>query len=169
MIPKTEIIIAEFYQPYLDNIKEEDIGAALKKNTRQFRKLLKAIPRKKIDYAYADGKWTIREMIQHIIDSERVFAYRALRFSRHDATPLPGFEEKQWAAHDGGASRHWEDLLEEFKAVRKATEYLYSALSDDQLRFVGEANGRPLNAFTLGFIIPGHVAHHMRILKERYL
>jgi hypothetical protein len=169
MIPKTEIITAETYQSYVNLVKEEEIGAALKKNTRQFRKLLRSIPRKKIDHAYADGKWTIREMIQHVIDAERVFAYRALRFSRQDATPLASFDENQWAAHDGGASRHWEDLLEEFKAVRKATEYLYSGLSEDQLRFVGEANGRPLNAFTLGFIIPGHVAHHMRILKERYL
>jgi hypothetical protein len=169
MIPKTEMIVADFYQSYLDNIKEEEIGAALKKNTRQFRKLLKAIPRKKIDYAYAEGKWTIREMIQHVIDAERVFAYRALRFSRQDATPLPGFDEGPWAAHSGAAGRDWNDLLEEFKAVRKGTEYLFASLSEEQLRFVGDANGRPMNAFTLGFIIPGHVAHHIRILKERYL
>ena len=169
MIPKTELIHADFYQPYLDMVKEEDIGAALKKNTRQFRKFLQKIPRKKIDHAYAEGKWTIREMMQHIIDSERVFAYRALRFSRKDPSPLAGFDEGPWAANAGGARRRWSDLLDEFRSVRKATEYLYDALSEDQLKFVGEANGRPLNAFTLGFIIPGHVAHHMRILKERYL
>jgi len=169
MIPKSELIIAEFYQPYLEQIKEEDIDAALKKNTRQFRKLLKSIPRKKIDYAYADGKWTIREMLQHIIDAERVFAYRALRFSRMDATPLASFEEAQWAVNAGAAGRRWDDLLEEFKSVRKSTEYLFASLSDDQLKFVGEASGRPQNAFTLGFIIPGHAAHHMQIIKYKYL
>jgi hypothetical protein len=169
MIPKSEIIVADFYQPYLDQIKENDFREAIKKNTRQFRKLTESIPRKKFDYAYAEGKWTIRQVVQHIIDCERVFAYRALRFSRMDPTPLPGFDEKSWALHDGGASRRWKDLLEEFKAVRTATEYLFEGLSNDQLRFTGEANGRPLNAFTLGFLVPGHVAHHLQLLEERYL
>jgi hypothetical protein len=169
MIPKSEIIPAEFYQSYLDLIKEEDIKSALKKNTRQFRKFLKKIPAKKIDYAYAPGKWTIREILQHVIDAERVFAYRALRFSRIDPTPLPGFDENTWAIHAGAASRRWEDLLEEFKSLRSSTEYLFNSLTEDQLKFVGEANGRPLNAFTLGFLVPGHAAHHMRIIKERYL
>lgn len=169
MIPKSEIIPAEFYQPYLDLIKEENIHKALEKNTRQFRKFLKKIPSKKIDHAYAEGKWTIREVLQHVIDAERVFGYRALRFSRLDATPLPGFDENNWAVHAGGASRHWDELLEEFKSLRSSSEYLFSALSEDQLRFTGQANGLPMNAFTLGFLIPGHAAHHMRILKERYL
>ena len=169
MLPKSEIIPAEFYQAYLDIIKEEDIGTAQEKNTRQFRKFLKKIPSKKIDYAYAAGKWTIREVLQHVIDAERVFAYRALRFSRLDPTPLAGFDENTWAIHSGAATRHWEDLLEEFKSLRSSTEYLFASFTDDQLKFTGQANGRPLNAFTLGFLIPGHVAHHMRILKERYL
>ena len=169
MIPKSEIIPAEFYQPYLDLIKEEDITKALEKNTRQFRKFLKKIPAKKVDYAYAPGKWTIREMLQHILDAERVFTYRALSFSRLDAAPLPGFDENTWAAHSGAATRHWEDLLDEFKSLRNATEYLFNSFTEAQLKFIGQANGRPLNAFTIGFIIPGHVAHHMRIIKERYL
>jgi len=169
MIPKSEIIPAEFYQAYLDLIKEEEIGKALEKNTRQFRKFLKKIPSKKRDYAYAAGKWTIREVLQHIIDAERVFGYRALRFSRLDSTSLPGFDENTWAIHSGASSRRWDDLLEEFKSVRSSSEYLFSDLTEDQLKFVGQANGRPLNAFTLGFLIPGHVAHHMRILEERYL
>ena len=169
MIPKSEIISAETYQSYIDLVKEEDIRDAIGKNTTRFRKLLDTIPRKKLDFAYAEDKWTIREMLQHIIDCERVFAYRVLRFSRMDPTPLPGFDEQFWGAHSGGSGRRWKDLLEEFKAVRESTEYLYSSLSDEQLRFVGSANKKPLNAFTIGFIIPGHVAHHIRILKERYL
>ncbi|HMI62780.1 MAG TPA: DinB family protein [Puia sp.] len=169
MIPKSEILPAEFYQGYINLIKEEDFREAIRRNTKQFRKFLEKIPRKKYDFAYAEGKWTIREMLQHIIDSERVFSYRALTFSRKDPSPLPGFDEGPWAAQAGGSTRRWKDLLEEFSAVRTATEYLFDALSDEQLRFTGNANGRSLNAFTLGFIIPGHVAHHMNILQERYL
>ena len=169
MIPRSEIIPAGFYQSYLDNIKDNDFREAIRKNTRQFRKLLEKIPRSKYDFAYAEGKWTTRQMLQHIIDAERVFAYRALRLSRMDPTPLPGFDETQWAAHDGAAERRWKDLIREFLAVREATQYLFDAMSDDQLRFAGTVSGRPLNAFTIGFVLPGHVVHHMRILEERYL
>jgi len=169
MLPRTEIIPAEFYQPYIDLIKEDNVHKALDKNTRQFRKFLKKIPNKKVDHAYAEGKWTIREMAQHIIDAERVFTYRAVTFSRLDTTPLPGFDENTWAVNAGAAERSWNDLQEEWLTLRKATILLYAPLSDHQLAFRGQANGRPLNAFTLGFIITGHVAHHMRIIKERYL
>jgi hypothetical protein len=169
MIPKSEIITAETYQGYLDLVKENDFRDAIARNTKQFRKLLKSIPRKKIDYAYADGKWTIREMLQHVIDCERVFAYRALRLSRLDPTPLASFDEQSWGKHAGGASRRWKDLLDEFEAVRAATVYLFDSLSDDQLRFVGTANGRPINAFTIGYVLTGHVAHHINLIRERYL
>src|ERR1700743_2292695 len=165
MIPKTEIIRAEFYNSYIDQIKENDFREALRKNTRQFRKLLESIPRKKYDHAYAEGKWTIRHVVQHIIGAERVFAYRALRLSRMDPTPLPGWDENQWALHDGYAERRWKDLLEEFKAVRDSSQYLFDSLSDAQLRFRGTVRDLPLNAFTLGYVIPGHVAHHIRLLE----
>jgi hypothetical protein len=169
MIPRSEIIPSEFYQRYIDLIKDNDFREAIRKNTKEFRKLLENIPRKKHDFAYAEGKWTVRRMLQHIIDAERVFAYRALRLSRMDPTPLPGFDENQWTLHDGGSERRWKDLLDEFKAVRESTQYLFDSLSDAQLRFVGTVWERPLNAFTIGYVLPGHVAHHMHILEERYL
>jgi hypothetical protein len=169
MLPRSEIILADFYQNYISLIKEEDVRKALQKNFRQFRKFLKGIPRKKIDFAYAEGKWTIREVLQHIIDAERVFSYRAVTFSRLDTTPLPGFDENTWAANAGATERSWEELQEEWRTLRKSNILLYKSFSDHQLGFRGQSNGRPLNAFTLGFIIPGHVAHHMRIIKERYL
>ncbi|HEV2480523.1 MAG TPA: DinB family protein [Puia sp.] len=169
MIPRSEIIPADFYQSYIDLIKDNDFREAIRKNTKQFRRVMESIPRKKYDYSYAEGKWSIRQMLQHIIDAERVFAYRALRLSRMDPTPLPGWDEKAWAQHDGATERRWKDLLEEFGAVRKATQYLFDSLSDEQLRFVGTVRERQLNAFTIGFVLPGHVAHHMRILEERYL
>lgn len=169
MIPKSAIIPAETYQAYLDLVKENDFRDAIRKNTRQFLKLLESVPRKKHDYAYADGKWTLRELLQHVIDCERVFAYRALRLARLDATPLASFDEVAWGNHSGGANRRWRDLVREFRAVRESTEDLFDSFSDEQLRFVGEANGRPLNAFTIGYLVPGHVAHHIQIIRERYL
>src|SRR5580698_5821548 len=141
MVPRSAIVAADFNNTYIRLVKEDEIGKALEKNTQQFKKLLKKIPKKKIDHAYAEGKWTIREMLQHIIDAERVFTYRALRFSRLDPTPLPSFDEEQWGAHAGGAQRRWKDLLREFEAVRQTTQYLFDSLSDEQLRFAGEANG----------------------------
>lgn len=169
MVPRSAIVASDFNNTYIRLVKEDEIGKALEKNTQQFKKLLKKIPKKKIDHAYAEGKWTIREMLQHIIDTERVFAYRSLHAARKDATPLPGFDENSWTAHAGGANRKWEDLVEEFKIVRKSTELLFTSFSDEQLTFVGEASGSPFNALAFGFLIPGHVAHHMQILKERYL
>jgi hypothetical protein len=169
MIPRTEAIAAAFYQGYIQLVKEDEVCTALKKNTRQFRKFLKKIPNKKIGYAYGEGKWTIQESLQHIIDAERVFAYRALRFARKDSVALPGFDENAWAVNSGAATRKWKDLVEEFSAVRMSTECLFDSLTDDQLKFTGTASGNPINALALGFIIPGHVAHHMRIIKERYL
>jgi hypothetical protein len=169
MIPKSEIIKAETYQGYLDLVKETDFRDAIEKNTRQFRRLLESIPRKKYDYAYAEGKWTLRELLQHIIDCERVFDYRALRLGRMDATPMASFDEVAWGKTMGGASRRWKDLVEEFRVVREGSKYLFDSFSDEQLRFVGEANGRPLNAFTIGYLIPGHVAHHIQLIRERYL
>ena len=169
MVPRTAIITSEFSLNYIQLVKEEEIGKALEKNTQQFKKLLKKIPRKKFDYAYAEGKWTIKETLQHLIDSERVFNYRALRFARMDATPLVGFDENSFATHAGAANRKWEDLVEEFKAVRRSTELLFASFTDDQLTFAGVANERPQNALGIGFLIPGHTAHHMRIIKEKYL
>src|ERR1700733_13338786 len=117
MIPKSEIISADSYRSYIDLVKEDNIRDVIGKNANRFRKLLDTIPRKKFDFAYAEGKWTIREMLQHIIDCERVFAYRALRFSRMDPAPLPGFDEQLWGMHAGGDTRRWKDLRGEFETV----------------------------------------------------
>jgi hypothetical protein len=169
MVPKHEIIAMEFMQNYIKAVKEDDVLKALKKNTRQFSKFLKEIPRKRIDYAYAPDKWTIKEILQHIVDAERVFAYRALSFARKDASPLPGFDENNWAANAGAAKRKWSDLVEEFKDLRKSTERLFGSFTDEQLRATGTANGNLVNVLALGFLPSGHVLHHIRIIRERYL
>ncbi|HLK27793.1 MAG TPA: DinB family protein [Puia sp.] len=169
MVIKTDAIAAEFYHKYINATKENDVIKALKKNSDNFEKLLKKIPNKKINYAYADGKWTIKELLQHIIDAERVFAYRALRFSRKDATPLASFDENSWAVNSRGTERKWDDLIKEFKSLRKSTELLFESFNDEQLLAKGTASNHEINVLALGFIAAGHVAHHENIIKERYL
>jgi uncharacterized damage-inducible protein DinB len=169
MINKQDLVVSGFYTTYINALQEEDLYEALSNNTRRFRKLLKQIPKKKIDYAYAEGKWTIREMLQHIVDAERVFVYRALTFTRKDAAQLPGFDENEWAANSKATSRSWSDLVQEFKSLRTATELFFTSLDAEQLRQTGTANNNTIAVATLGFLCAGHCAHHMRIIKERYL
>jgi len=169
MLTKKDALAAEFYWNYINNVKEDDVVKALRKNAKDFKKFLEKIPRKKIDHSYAEGKWTIREMIQHVIDSERVFSYRSISFSRKDPTPLPGFDEQIWAKNAEGAARKWEDLIDEFSWTRKSTEALFGSFGREQLLSEGVASGKNINTLALGYICTGHVIHHMNIIKERYL
>jgi uncharacterized damage-inducible protein DinB len=169
MVNKKDITVPDFFKTYLNALQEDNLQEALINNTRRFRKLLKQIPHKKINYAYAEGKWTIKELLQHIIDAERVFIYRALTFARHDPAPLPGFDENNWAIAAKAPKRKWNDLIEEFKALRSANELFLLSLDDDQLLQSGSANNNPISVAGLAFVCAGHVAHHMRIIRERYL
>ncbi|MBS1918204.1 MAG: DinB family protein [Bacteroidetes bacterium] len=169
MATRKDAIAADFYHGYINAAKSDDVLKAIKTSTKDFKKLLADIPKKKIDYAYAEGKWTIRELIQHIIDAERVFTYRALRFARKDATPLQSFDEKSWTENSQANSRKWKDMVDEFKAVREATECLFKSFNEDQLLSKGIASNKEINVLALGFISAGHVEHHINIIKERYL
>lgn len=169
MLSKNNCLSADFYQPYIGLVEEDDVQKALRKNTARVKGMLRKVPAKKINYAYAENKWTIREMLQHIIDAERVFAYRALTFSRKDPVQLPSFDEKIWAEQAKGNRRKWKDLVEEFKAVRKSTELLFGSFDDEALLSAGIASNNPINVLALGFICAGHAAHHMNVIKERYL
>lgn len=169
MISRQEVVVADSATKYFDAAPEDDMLDALSTSTRQFKKLLRKIPKKKIDYAYAEGKWTLREVLQHIIDAEKVFAFRALWFTRQDVTPLPGFDENSWAVTSKAASRKWKDLVKEFFTVRAANQIFFESLDDDQLKTIGTANNNQMNVGGLGFVCAGHVMHHIRIIKERYL
>jgi hypothetical protein len=169
MLSKKDASAAEFFHTYLHAAKEDNLIKALKKSSKEIKELLEKIPTKKIDHAYAEGKWTIKELLQHIMDAERVFAYRALRFSRQDNTPLASFDENAWAAHANIGHRKWDDMVKEFKALRKSTELMFESFDDQQLLSVGTASGHPINVLALGFITAGHAAHHVNIIKERYL
>ena len=161
--------VPESYHNYIKQVPEDDLMTAFKNQTRVVIEFLESLPPEKIDYAYASGKWTIKEVLQHMIDGERVFCYRALRFARKDPTPLPGFDENLFAENAKAASRSWNDLLEEFKAVRKATEWLYGSFDEEQLDAAGLSNNHSNYVLAFGYISVGHSIHHMKIIKERYL
>ncbi len=163
------IVASEFVRKYISLLNETDVQEALKNNGKAFRKLLKTIPAYKIDYAYATDKWTIKEIVQHVIDAERLFTYRAISFARKDAAPLPGFEENYWASNAHTSTRSWEDMLDEFKSLRKATRLLFASFTDDDMQHAGAADNIPINVAAIGLLIAGHLQHHINIINERYL
>ncbi len=161
--------VPDFYHNYINQAKGNDLMKVLRKQTGSFLQFLKKIPKDKRNYRYAEGKWTIKELLQHIIDAERIFAYRALCFARKDATPLPSFDENSYAANAKGESRKWKDLVNEFLVVRWSTEYLFDSFDDEQLETAGTASGKSNYVLAIGFIIAGHANHHINVMKERYL
>jgi len=158
-----------FFHNYINQAAGNDVKKIISEQTTALFRFFARIPEAKRSYRYARGKWTIQEMLQHMIDTERVFAYRALCFARQDKTSLPSFDENSYADHSGANRRDWYDLIEEFKAVRRSTEILFRSFNKKQLETVGIANQHPVSVMAMGFVIAGHVNHHLRILKERYL
>lgn len=161
--------VPDYYHKYIAQVKEDDLMNALKKQTKSFTRMLNNIPKKKREFRYAEGKWSVKEVLQHIIDAERVFAYRALCFARKDTTPLPSFDENAYADNSKADSRKWKEIVNEFMAVRLSTLYLFASLDKGQLESSGTASGKSVYVHGIGFIIAGHVTHHANILKEKYL
>ncbi len=161
--------VPSFFHHYIDLVAQDDLIDAFREATPAFISFLEEIPPGKYDYRYAEGKWTVKQVLQHIIDAERIFSYRALRLARKDQTPLPGFEENDFAANAKTENRDWHNLVEEFKAVRKSSELLLLSLDEDQLHATGTVSGHRINALALFFIIIGHCTHHLQITRERYL
>ena len=121
------------------------------------------------DYVYAPGKWTARDMVQHLVDTERIMAYRALRFARDDSTPLPGFEEDDFARSAHASRRTIADLYAEFDAVRQANIALFRSFDDEMLQRTGICAGQTLSALALGYVLVGHPMHHANVVRERYV
>lgn len=161
--------VPEFFHGYISKVKEDDLMTGLRGSTKGLFDLLRSIPPEKQDHRYAEGKWTIKEVVQHMIDGERVFTYRALRFARKDDTPLPGFDENLFAQTAKIDKRNWSDLVEEFAAVRKASEMMFASFDDEQLDSSGIASEKSIYVLGIGFVVAGHVNHHCQIIKERYL
>lgn len=158
-----------FYQGYIDRATGDNALQVLEESYAPLQQFLAEIPTGKADYAYAPGKWTIKQMLQHIIDTERIFAYRALCISRGEQQALPGFEENDYAANATAAGRTLPDLIDELLLVRKSIIVLFRHLTEEDLTRVGISNKHPLTANAVAFITVGHGLHHKAVLEERYL
>ncbi len=160
---------ADFYKSYIEALDNVELIEELEICLHEFIKFVRNIPMDKFDYQYQDGKWTIKEIIQHLIDSERVFGYRALRISRNDKTPLPGFDENSFVDNSNGKDRSLQSLLTEMAVVRQSTLSLFNSFSQEQLSNIGIASNKEVSVRAIGFIIIGHQKHHQKIFSERYL
>ncbi|MEO7795170.1 MAG: DinB family protein [Thermoanaerobaculia bacterium] len=158
----------DFHVGYIAAVPAGDIRETLARESAAAEAFYGAIPEGLCDHAYAPGKWTIREVVAHLADSERVFAYRALRFGRADPTPLAGFDQDRWVPECHAGTRKWSDLLGDFSAVRTASLHLFRSFAEVDWARRGEASGVPVSVRTLAFVIAGHELHHRRILAERY-
>ncbi|MEC5165371.1 putative damage-inducible protein DinB [Flavobacterium sp. PL11] len=159
---------AEYYFKYINVLEEVTLLEELEISLHDFIRFVQNIPMDKFDYRYAEGKWTIKEIIQHVIDTERIFAYRALRISRNDKTPLPGFDENDYIDNTDANSRSIQALLTEFSAVRHSNIYLFKSFSNVQLERMGMASNAGVSVRAIGFIMIGHQKHHQKVFEERY-
>ena len=160
--------LPEFYHRYIEEVEEDSLLPALTKSLEHWVSLDLALLHTLADSRYLPDKWSVKEVLQHIIDTERIMAYRALRFARMDKTELPGFDEDEYALHCGVSDRKVQELHEEFILLRKSNILLFASFSAAQLQATGVCSNRKVSVLALGFVLVGHQEHHLRILEERY-
>ena len=158
-----------YFNSYIDKVSEEDLSKAFEKNKKEIIPFLKTIPENTGDFAYTAGKWSIKQLILHISDSERVFSYRALRFARGDSQQPLSFDENLYAENSNANKRTLASVIEEYEAVNLSTIHLFQSFSDNGLLATGNTSAGKLTVNALGFVICGHAIHHSEILKSRYL
>lgn len=163
----------EFYAPYqatyINQIQADTIPEVVSTYSPIAEAFYNSLPEEKGDYAYAADKWTIKDVLQHVIDTERIFAYRLLRIARGDKSPLPGFEQDDYYITAQASRRSMTSLKEEFTAVRKSTDLLLASLTDEDFERTGTTSGFAASANAIGYLVFGHLMHHKQILEERYL
>jgi len=160
---------APYYGTYIVKVPDGDLCRILTDQLAETLALIRSIPEARGTHRYAPGKWSIKEVIGHVCDSERIFSYRALRIARGDATPLPGFEQDDYVPAGGFDRRTLADLSEELAAVRQATLHLLRHLDPAALARRGTASGNPITPRALAYVIAGHERHHVEVLKAKYL
>jgi len=159
---------ADFYAGYISGLPAGDVLEILESQKDQLHRLAANVEGDQETFRYAPGKWSIREMVGHLIDAERVFSYRALCFSRGDETPLPGFDENFYVDNASFDSRSLSSLIEELTLLRSANVLLFRSLAPEDLARIGVANTYPVSVRALAFILAGHLQHHFNVLRERY-
>lgn len=160
---------APYYRPYVDAVPEDEVMTYFVHSQLKVPEFLRQIPDEKLHYAYAPGKWTLSGVLQHMMDGERVFAYRSLCIARGEKQPLPSFDENQYAKQVDTRHRTLNSLMEEWSTIRHATISLFAHLEEDCLDNVGFAAGYPVSLKALPWIIAGHECHHLNVIRERYL
>ena len=161
--------LPEFYKNYVAHVQDLSVLEALRSSNLQTIELLQKIDEEIGEYRYAAGKWSVKELLCHMMDAERIFGYRALRFSRNDATPLSGFEENDYAPQANAHSRTIQQLVTEMKNLRVTSIDLFASMTPKMLQRKGTANNKIISVINIGYIIAGHETHHRNILTERYL
>lgn len=170
MITKPNYSDAPDFCPYFfDLVEENDLIAALKNSQNNTIELLKAVVLEKEDFRYSPEKWSIKQVVAHIIDCERLYSYRAFRFSRFDATELAGYDQNFYAQNSKAENRTLKEITKEFISVRNSTVSLFEYMNDEMLDFKGIANNYSWTARGLGFMAVGHNMHHCKIIKNKYL
>ena len=159
----------EYFAHYIGLVDDKQMIEAMSTNHQAFIKMLKDLNDEQALFRYADDKWSIKEMIGHINDSERVFAYRALRFARNDATDLAGYDENTFAIFSRADERPLADLIHEFDVTRQSSLALFNSFNTEMLSRQGTANNIRIDVNSLGYLIAGHCKHHMNVLQESYL
>ncbi len=160
---------AEYYNTYVSKIEGNAVMPILAGQPAELRSVISPLPEEKGTHAYDEAKWTIKEVLSHLIDGERIFSYRILRISRGDETPIEGFEQDGYIENSNANNRSFAELLEEFELQRKSNLLLLKNIDDDASRRIGNASGYPVSVRALTYISAGHVKHHLGILQERYL
>lgn len=160
---------APYFSRYIDLVPDGDVLALLEKQLKETESLLRSISEKQSEHRYAPEKWSIREVVGHISDAERVFVYRALRAVRKDPAELPGFDENTWAANSNAHRRTMASLIDEFRAVRLATLATYRGFEDASWANSVIASKNPISARAAAYVTAGHELHHVKILREKYL
>jgi len=158
-----------YFKNYVDQVPDEDLFTGFQNQSAVIKEFLNSITEERSNYAYDTGKWTIKEVLLHLTDAERIFNFRALCIARGETASLPGFDENTYAANSNANSRTWQNLVDEFLAVRSSTEFLYKSFTDEALAASGISNNNPATVISFGFTTLGHFYHHKKVLQERYL
>ena len=161
--------VPEFYHQYINLVSSNDIKKAFHLHETDFLSVLENLDSDKWEFRYAENKWSVKEVVQHVIDAERIFCYRALCFARKESRELPGFDENLYAKESKAERRTKKDLIEELSVVQKSSSALFNSFDDDQLALSGTANGKSVYVAAIGYIIIGHTLHHKKILMEKYI
>jgi len=160
----------EFFQTYINALEAEDsLLNHLETSLKYFEEVLLEIEFGKQEYRYAEGKWTVKEIVQHLIDVERVFVYRALRYSRKDSGPLLSFDENSFVSNYDINKRNFDDMLNEFTLLRRSTIFMFQDFEEEILDITGKVGDQSISVRAIGYICSGHVMHHLKVIKERYI